>query len=77
MDVEVADTLDEGWRFWRAWQLAVAPDNTVEIAALEADGAALSDTPGPSAVAGRTPNWRSRSCPSPQYTESPLLRGSE
>src|SRR5437899_9061175 len=37
LDVEVADTLDDGWQFWRAWLQAVAPDNSVEIAALEAD----------------------------------------
>ena len=33
----VADTLEDGWQFWRDWQRAVAPDNAVEIAALEAD----------------------------------------
>jgi SAM-dependent methyltransferase len=32
-----ADTMADGWRHWRDWQLAVAPDNAVELAALEAD----------------------------------------
>lgn len=37
MDVEWADTLPNGWRWWRDWQLAIAPDNGAEIEALEAD----------------------------------------
>ncbi len=37
LDVEVADTLADGWRFWLDWQRVVAPDNAVEIRALEAD----------------------------------------
>jgi len=37
MDIEVADTLADGWQLWRDWHLAVAPDNAVEIQALEAD----------------------------------------
>ncbi len=37
MQIDLADSLPEGWRYWRAWQEAVAPDNGVELAALEAD----------------------------------------
>lgn len=37
VDVEHHDTMDDGWRLWLRWQHAVNPDNTVEIAALEAD----------------------------------------
>lgn len=37
VDVERADTLDEGWRLWLQWQRAVAPDNEPEIRALESD----------------------------------------
>ncbi|MGH3876947.1 MAG: SAM-dependent methyltransferase [Actinophytocola sp.] len=37
VDVELADTLPEGWRFWLDWQRTVAPDNQVEIDALSAD----------------------------------------
>jgi cyclopropane fatty-acyl-phospholipid synthase-like methyltransferase len=37
MDIELADTMPEGWQHWRAWQRAVAPDNVTEIAALDAD----------------------------------------
>jgi SAM-dependent methyltransferase len=37
VDVEVADTLPDGWQFWLDWQRAVAPDNTTEIKAIETD----------------------------------------
>jgi len=37
VDVELADAMPEGWRFWRDWHLSVAPDNRIEIEALEAD----------------------------------------
>ena len=37
LDVEVADTLPDGWRFWLDWLKLVAPDNATEIQALEAD----------------------------------------
>jgi SAM-dependent methyltransferase len=35
--VELADTMADGWRRWLDWHRVVAPDNAVEIAALEAD----------------------------------------
>ena len=37
VDIEIADTMPEGWRFWLDWHKAVAPDNAVEIKALELD----------------------------------------
>jgi SAM-dependent methyltransferase len=37
MDIDRADTLPDGWKFWLEWQRAVAPDNEPEIKALEAD----------------------------------------
>jgi cyclopropane fatty-acyl-phospholipid synthase-like methyltransferase len=75
LDVEVADTLPDGWQFWRSWLQAVAPENTVEIAALEADqgryfgyvravGRRRADAPLYEPI---------RSVPM-QYTEAPLLR---
>jgi SAM-dependent methyltransferase len=75
VDIDVADTMPEGWKNWLAWHWEIAPDNAVEIAALEAD-------------AGRTMGYvrivaRRRagvdllehvtSVPS-QYTKAPLLR---
>ena len=35
--IECADTMPEGWKLWLDWHHAVAPDNAVEIAALEID----------------------------------------
>jgi SAM-dependent methyltransferase len=37
VDVECADQLENGWRFWLDWQRAIAPTNTLEIETLEAD----------------------------------------
>ncbi|MGH3914478.1 MAG: SAM-dependent methyltransferase [Pseudonocardiaceae bacterium] len=37
LDVELADTLPDGWRVWLEWQRAASPDNRVEIEAVEAD----------------------------------------
>lgn len=37
LDIQLADTLPDGWRFWRDWLGLVAPDNATEIQALEAD----------------------------------------
>lgn len=37
MDIEVSDTMPEGCQLWLDWHRTVAPDNEVEIKALEAD----------------------------------------
>jgi SAM-dependent methyltransferase len=37
MDIEVSDTMPDGWQLWLEWHRTVAPDNEVEIKALEAD----------------------------------------
>jgi cyclopropane fatty-acyl-phospholipid synthase-like methyltransferase len=37
LDIELAHSMDEGWRLWLQWQLVVAPENLVEIRAVEAD----------------------------------------
>ncbi|HEX5177653.1 MAG TPA: methyltransferase domain-containing protein, partial [Chthoniobacteraceae bacterium] len=37
VDIEVADTLADGWQFWLDWHREIAPDNHAEIDALEAD----------------------------------------
>ncbi len=36
-EVELADTLPDGWKLWWQWQQAIAPENQVEIDALSAD----------------------------------------
>jgi cyclopropane fatty-acyl-phospholipid synthase-like methyltransferase len=78
LDVERADTLDDGWRFWVDWLRLIAPDNTTEIAALEADaGAHL----GYIRVVGR--GRAEAVLPEPvvsipmEYEPKPLLRGLE
>jgi len=37
LQVELADALPDGWRFWREWLTAVAPNNVLEIRTIEAD----------------------------------------
>jgi hypothetical protein len=37
MDIELADDMPDGWQRWLDWHRVVAPDNSVEINALEAD----------------------------------------
>lgn len=37
VDVEVADTMPDGWRAWLDWQRTLYPDNVTEIQAVEAD----------------------------------------
>lgn len=37
LDVDLADTLEHGWEYWRDWHRAIAPENAVELAALDAD----------------------------------------
>ncbi len=88
LDLELADTLPDGWRFWLDWQTVwirgrldpadIAPDNAAEIQALEADrGSYL----GYVRVVGRR-RAEARldepivSVPT-QYTKKPLLRSSE
>jgi SAM-dependent methyltransferase len=83
LDVELADTLPDGWRCWLDWQRSVAPDNATEIQAVEADeGRYL----GYVRLVGRRRGqvkleeycWPDplRSFP-PQYTKEPLLRSRE
>ena len=75
LDVEVADTLSDGWQFWRDWLRIIAPDNVIEIRALEADsGSHL----GYVRMVGRRRSQASLaehivSLPA-QYTKKPLLR---
>lgn len=37
VDMDLADTLGDGWKYWIEWQRAVAPGNALEIQALQAD----------------------------------------
>src|SRR5262245_37019797 len=37
LEIELADTLPDGWRLWRDWLKVIAPESVTEIQALEAD----------------------------------------
>jgi len=37
LNVELADSLPDGWKLWRDWLKLIAPDNLTELGALEAD----------------------------------------
>jgi SAM-dependent methyltransferase len=75
MDIDLADTMPDGWQLWLDWHRAVAPDNEVEIKALEADrGSYL----GYVRLVGRRraeANLEEQIVSIPmQYTKKPLLR---
>ena len=78
MDIELADTMPDGWLRWLDWHRVVAPDDDVEIKALEADrGAYL----GYVRLVGRRQGQAKLadhvvSLPA-QYTKTPLLRSEE
>jgi cyclopropane fatty-acyl-phospholipid synthase-like methyltransferase len=78
LDVEVVDSLEDGWQFWLAWLRAIAPENAVEIAALEADRGRYF---GYVRAVGRrradAPLYEPVASIPPSYTKKPLLRGSE
>ena len=74
--VELADSMPEGWELWLEWQKVIAPDNQVEIEAIQADrGRNLGYV---RALACRKDDVNLEepvvSIPA-QYTKKPLLRG--
>jgi cyclopropane fatty-acyl-phospholipid synthase-like methyltransferase len=76
VDVQLADTLPDGWQLWLDWHRAIAPDNAAEISALEDDrGRYLGYV---RAVARRRADVHLEepitSVPA-NYTKRPLLRG--
>jgi SAM-dependent methyltransferase len=78
MDIELADTMLDGWRLWLDWHRVVAPDNEAEINALEAD---RGDYLGYFRLVGRRNSQAELadqfvSLPA-QYTKKPLLRREE
>jgi len=78
MEIDLADTMPDGWQRWLEWIRAVAPENKVEIQALEADrGRHL----GYVRLVGRRHGAAQLaehvvSVPT-QYTKKPLLRGQD
>lgn len=37
VDISISDVMEDGWKFWLDWLRTIAPDNHVEIEALNAD----------------------------------------
>jgi cyclopropane fatty-acyl-phospholipid synthase-like methyltransferase len=75
VDIKLADTMPDGWQRWLDWHRIIAPDNEVEIKAVEADrGRYLGYV---RLVAHRNPDAKLSdhilSVPT-QYTQKPLLR---
>ena len=74
MNIEVADTLPDGWQRWLDWHRLIAPDNTAEIQALEAD---RGEYLGYVRLVGRRSQQQLsdhiKSLPA-DYTKQPLLR---
>jgi SAM-dependent methyltransferase len=78
MDIDVADAMPDGWQRWLDWHRVVAPDNALEIEALEAD---RGNYLGYVRLAGRRRDQTELaedvvSVPA-QYTRKPLLRSEE
>jgi SAM-dependent methyltransferase len=78
VDVLLADDMPDGWRLWLEWLRLIAPQNTVEIAALEAD---RGEHFGYVRFVGRRreeallgPNITSIQLPAGEYVRHPLLR---
>jgi cyclopropane fatty-acyl-phospholipid synthase-like methyltransferase len=41
VNVELADSMPDGWKFWLQWQNVIAPENVAEIRAIEHDSGEL------------------------------------
>lgn len=78
MNIELADTMPEGWQRWLDWHRVVAPDNEAEIKALEADrGSYLGYIRLVGRRRGETKLEDQIVSLPEQYTKKPLLRSEE
>lgn len=78
IDIDLADTMPDGWQRWLEWLRLIAPDNELEMRALEADrGSYL----GYVRLVGRRQSHVKLEdpivCIPAQYTKKPLLRNEE
>ena len=78
MEIALAETMPDGWQLWLDWHRSIAPDNAVEIQALEADRGAYI---GYVRMVGRRRAQvelaeHIMSVPA-QYRRAPLLKGEE
>ena len=78
MEIELADTMPDGWQLWLDWHRAIAPDNETEINAIEAD---RGNYLGYVRLVGRRDGRAKLEDPimsiPTQYTKTPLLRSVE
>ena len=78
VEIEVADSMLDGWQLWLDWHKVIAPDNRVEIEAVQADGGRYL---GYVRVVGRRLNNVKLEEPlvsiPTQYTKQPLLRSTK
>src|SRR5436190_9171898 len=76
INVDLADSMPDGWQFWVDWHRAIAPDNAVEIKALETDRGAYM---GYVRMVGHVRQGITLAEPivsvPTQYSKKPLLRG--
>jgi cyclopropane fatty-acyl-phospholipid synthase-like methyltransferase len=78
MDIDLADTMADGWQRWLDWHRTVAPANEVEIKAVEADrGSYLGYVRLVGRRRGQTPLADHIVSLPAQYTKKPLLRSEE
>ena len=78
MEIELADTMPDGWQLWLDWHRAIAPDNETEIKAIESD---RGDYLGYVRLVARRRGQAKLEDPivsmPAQYTKKPLLRSEE
>jgi SAM-dependent methyltransferase len=78
VDIDVADTMPDGWQRWLDWHRVIAPDNELEIGALEADrGSFLGYVRLVGRRRGQTELADHIVSVPAQYAKKPLLRGEE
>jgi len=68
LDIEQADNMPDGWQRWLDWQRMVAPDNAVEIEALEVDRGNYFGFVRVVGVVEAMSRWQTRLCPCPRST---------
>jgi SAM-dependent methyltransferase len=81
VNVELADSMPDGWRVWLDWHHQIAPDNHVEIAAIEADAGrhigyvrVIGRRNGDTTLEPYCSPDPLKTFPAPEYKPLPLLR---
>jgi hypothetical protein len=78
VEVDVADSMLDGWQRWLDWHRVIAPGNELEISALEADhGSYLGYVRLVGRRRGQTELADHIVSVPAQYTKKPLFRGKE